>query len=439
MMQTGPVLSPRRLVWQPGQVNAGLANWAGNVTFRAGRLHQPSSVSELQQLVAAADRIKALGTRHSFSRVADTHGDLVSLARLPPVTEITADGSAVTISAGLRYGELAPRLQAAGLALRNLGSLPHICVAGAVATGTHGSGNANGSLATAVSAMELVSANGDIIVVSRAGDPARFAGMVVSLGALGIVTRLTLDTVPTFNVRQYVYENLPVSELAAHFGEIAARAYSVSLFTDWRGRQLRQVWLKSLADEAAPPAEWLGARLAAGERHPVPGQRAASCTEQLGAAGPWHERLPHFRLEFSPSAGAELQSEYLVGRQHAAVAFWALDEIRAELAPVTQVMEIRTVAADELWLSPSYGRDSASFHFTWTSDAGAVAAVLPRVEAALAPFAARPHWGKLFTIGAAAAATLYPRLDDFRRLRCELDPGGKFGNDMLDRYVPVSG
>jgi len=416
-----------------------LANWAGNVTFRARQLHQPASVGELRRLVAAQERIRAIGTRHSFSPIADAPGELVSLDRLPPLIEINPGRTDVTVSAGLRYSQLVPRLHAAGLALRNLASLPDICIAGAVATGTHGSGDASGSLATAVSAIELVTADGDITRASRDSDPGRFAGMVVALGALGIITRLTLDTVPAFDARQYVYENLPAAELAAHFGEITARARSVSLFTDWRAPRLRQVWLKSMPSDAPPPPRWLGASRAAGPRHPVPGMPPANCTEQLGAAGPWHERLPHFRPGVTPSTGAELQSEYLVAREHAVEAFWVLDGMRDKLAPLTQIAEIRTVAADDLWLSPSYQRDCAAFHFTWISDGRAVGAVLPEVEAALAPFGARPHWGKLFAAGPAAVAALYPRLDDFRQLARDLDPAGKFRNEMLDRYIPIRG
>ncbi|HBW18858.1 MAG TPA: FAD-binding protein [Actinobacteria bacterium] len=414
-----------------------LTNWAGNVTFHSRQLHRPASVGELRRLVASADRIRAIGTGHSFSPIADTRGEIVSLSGLPPVIEIDTGRGGVTISAGLRYGQLAPRLHAAGRALRNLASLPDVCIAGAVVTGTHGSGDTNGSLATAVSAIELVTAEGDISWLSRDGDPDRFAGMVVALGALGIITRMTLDTVPAFDARQDVYENLPVSELAAHFGEITSRAYSVSLFTDWRGPRLRQVWLKSTAGDTPPAAGWLGASRAARPRHPVPGKPPATCTQQLGVSGPWHERLPHFRTGCTPSAGAELQSEYLVAREHAVEAFRALDEMRDKLAPLTQITEIRTVAADELWLSPSYRRDCAGFHFTWISDARAVGSVLPEVEAALAPFGARPHWGKLFAVSPAALATRYPRLDDFRQLALDLDPAGKFRNEMLDRYVPV--
>jgi alditol oxidase len=415
------------------------ANWAGNVTFAAERLHRPGSVPELQRLVARSARVRALGTGHSFNRLADTPGDLVSVAGLPRLIEPDTARSAVTVSAGLTYGEVAVALQRGGRALRNLASLPHISVAGACATGTHGSGNGQGSLATAVSAVEMVTADGDLVTVSREADPGWFPGAVVALGALGIATRLTLDTVPTFDIRQYVYEDLPAGQVAEHFDEIVSSAYSVSLFTDWRGPRIRQAWLKRRADgpdAGAPGQRWMGGRLADGPRHPVPGMSPASCTEQLGVRGPWHERLPHFRLEFTPSAGDELQSEYLLPRAHATDALAALQPVAARLAPVVQISEIRTIAADEAWLSPGYQRDSAGFHFTWINDWAAVAPALALVEERLAPLRARPHWGKLFGTSPETMHELYPRLDDFRRLMDRHDPAGKFRNDLLDRYFP---
>jgi len=417
-------------------------NWAGNVTFAAARFHRPASLPQLQRLVARSTRVRALGTGHSFSPLADTPGDLVCVAGLPRVIEVDTAGAAVTLSAGLTYAEVAVALQEAGRALPNLASLPHISVAGACATGTHGSGDAVGSLATAVSAVEMVTADGDLVTVSREADPGRFPGTVVALGALGIVTRLTLDTVPTFDIRQYVYEDLPAGQVTEHFDEIVASAYSVSLFTDWRGPRIRQAWLKRRADapgSGTPEPRWMGGRLADGPRHPLPGLPAAACTGQLGVPGPWHERLPHFRPEFTPSAGDELQSEYLLPRAHAADALAALQPVAGRLAPVVRTSEIRTIAADDLWLSPAYQRDSVAFHFTWINDWAAVAPAVALVEERLAPLRARPHWGKLFGTSPEAMRGLYPRLDDFRRLMHRQDPAGKFRNDLLDRYFPPGG
>jgi xylitol oxidase len=424
---------------------AGLTNWAGNVTFGPRRLHRPSSVAELRELVAASDRARALGTGHSFNRIADTSGDLICLAGLPREVEVDADRTAVRVAGAVRYGELAARLEAAGLALHNLASLPHISVAGACATGTHGSGNANRGLATAVSELELVTADGGMVTLRRTegdtgGDDVR--GAVVGLGGVGIVTSLTLDVEPTYTVRQWVYDDLPLARLDEHADEVFAAAYSVSLFTTWTGPRIDQVWLKrrdgaaSPARQPVPQPRWLDARLADGPRHPVPGKPSESCTPQLGVPGPWHERLPHFRMEFTPSSGAELQSEFLLPRRHLVEALHTIESIRHVVAPVLQVSEIRTVAADDLWLSPCSGRDTVGFHFTWIADTAAVLPVLELVEERLAPFDPRPHWGKLFQADPATLRDRYPRWTDFRRLLDRHDPTGTFRNEFLSRCFP---
>ncbi|HEU4913085.1 MAG TPA: D-arabinono-1,4-lactone oxidase [Actinomycetes bacterium] len=409
-------------------------NWAGNLTYRARRVHRPTSLDELRGTVASSDRIRALGTRHSFSAVADTTGDLVDMTGLPTTAELDRDRRQVRVSGGTRYGFLAAYLHDHGFALHNLGSLPHISVAGACATATHGSGDRNGNLATAVSALELVTATGDVVSLDR-GSP-DFAGAVVSLGALGVVTQLTLDVEPAYDVEQYVYDRLPAESLRAHLDEIFAAAYSVSVFTTWRHEHLDQVWLKRRTGHHVPPVTWHGATLADGPRHPLPGMPATFCTEQGGVPGPWHQRLPHFRLEFTPSAGDELQSEYLVPRQHAVAALDAVAGLRRQVAGVVQVCEVRTVASDELWLSPSFGRDSVGIHFTWRPDLPAVMPVLAALDDALAPFDPRPHWGKLFTTDPGTLRARYPRADDFVRLAHRYDPDGTFRNDFLDTYLP---
>ncbi|WP_031069802.1 FAD-binding protein [Streptomyces sp. NRRL WC-3742] len=409
-------------------------NWAGNIRFRAERRHEPRSVEELRRIVAGARSVRTVGTGHSFNTIADTTGDLVSVAGLPRTVEVDERARTVTVSAGLRFADFTGVLDRAGFALHNLGSLPHISVAGACATGTHGSGVTNGSLATAVRAVELVTADGELRTIARGA--AEFPGSVVALGALGVVTRLTLDLVPAFEVRQWVYEGLPGTVLRERFDEIMAAAYSVSLFTRWRTDRIDQVWLKRRGGPDAPGA-WLGAVLADGPRHPVPGCPPEPCTRQLGAPGRWHDRLPHFRAEFTPSSGDELQSEYFVDRADAVRAFDALDAVRDRIAPALQIGEIRTVAADDLWLSPAYGRDCVAFHFTWHPDAAAAAGAVRAVEAALSAFSARPHWGKVFTTAPEAIRASYPRWDDFRGLLRDLDPAGRFRNEFLARHFPL--
>jgi xylitol oxidase len=410
-------------------------NWAGNITFSAERVHRPESAAELRSLVAASRRVRVLGSGHSFNDIADTDGTLVELTGLPPQIDIDSAAGTVRVAAGVRYAELAQRLHEHGFALPNMASLPHISVAGCVATGTHGSGNANGGLGTSVRAVELVTADGGTAVLSRDKDGDRFDGAVVALGALGVVTTLTLDLVPDFAVRQHVHTGLELADLDAHFDTITAAAYSVSLFTDWRAPRFTQVWLKQLADAPAPDFPW--AEPATGPMHPVPGADPVHCTAQQGVPGPWHERLPHFRPGFTPSSGAELQSEYLLPRAHALPALHALAGISAEMAPLLQICEVRTVAADRLWLSPAYGRDTVALHFTWVPDTAAVLPVLTLMERHLAPYEPRPHWGKVHTIDAATVRDRYPRMGDFRALAAQLDPGRTFSNAYLDRLLPV--
>jgi xylitol oxidase len=406
------------------------ANWAGNVVFSSREVHRPTSVAQLQELIAASPRVRALGSGHSFSRIADTDGEHVTLAGLPPVVEIDAAASTARVSAGLRYGEFTGRLHEAGFALPNLGSLPHIVAAGACATGTHGSGQANGTLATAVSAVELVGADGELRTVRR-GDP-EFPGSVIALGALGIVTAFTLDLRPTFGIRQWIYEGLALEDAE----EALAAGHSVSLFTHWAGAGFEQVWLKQLDTDPEPPTTWLGAARAAAQVHMVPGVDPHHCTPQLGEPGPWHERLPHFRLAFTPSSGDELQSEYFVPREALADALRAVDAVRDRVTPVLQVSEIRTIAADELWISPAQGRDTAALHFTWVPDTAAVLPAVAAVESALEPFGTRPHWGKVFGTAPAKVASLWPHLPEFADLTLKHDPDGKFRNAMLATYVP---
>jgi xylitol oxidase len=410
-----------------------ITNWAGNVTFAAPALLRPASVSELRATVAKTPKVHALGAGHSFSTVADSPAALVTLDGLPREIEIDTRRATVRVSAGTRYAELARELDARGFALANLASLPHISVAGAVATGTHGSGDGNGSLATSVTGFEMVTADGDLV----SAVPDEIVGSVVALGGLGVVTSLTLRLVPSFTIRQWVYENLPRADLDARFGEIFASAYSVSVFTTWRNPASHdEVWVKHRGDDGwAAPDSWQGARLAGGRRHPVAGMPPGYTTPQGGKEGPWHERLPHFRAEFTPSAGDELQTEYLLPREHAVAALTALDGLMPRITPLLLVCELRTVAADDLWLSPCYRRDTAGIHFTWRRDTAAVAALLPAIEERLAPYAPRPHWGKLFAIPPARIQASYPRLPAFARLMADYDPHGKFRNNFLDTII----
>ena len=424
--------------------NEPVRNWAGNVAFRAARVHRPSTLEELRRVVAAADSVRVLGTGHSFNRIADTPGELVRVDGLPAEVRFAPDRRTATVAAGMRLADLAARLHAEGYALANLPSLPHISLAGACATGTHGSGDGNQGLAALVRAVRTVGPAGELVEFSREETP-EFAGTVVALGALGVVTHLTVDVEPDFEVAQYIHHGVPIGRFIEEHAAVLASGYSVSGFTDWRPDDGRfSVWRKLRtggaqdAAEGAALIEALGGRPATEAAHPVPGMPAENCTPQSGVPGPWHERLPHFRPEFTPSSGRELQSEFFVSREAAGQALAAIRALGARIAPVLQISEIRTIAADDLWLSPSSGRESLALHFTWIAERAAVDPVLAEVERALLPLGARPHWGKLYLSGPEAAVAGYPRAGEFRRLLERWDQGGKFRNAFVDRLFPAA-
>jgi alditol oxidase len=406
-------------------------NWAGNLNYSTDQLHTPATIEEVQEVVKRCTKLRALGTRHSFSTIADSTQNQVSLKALDSI-DIDEKARTATVGAGVKYGQLAPIIDKRGYALHNLASLPHISVAGAISTATHGSGLHNGNLATAVSALELVTVDGQVHSVSR--NDQHFAATVVGLGAAGIVTRVTLDLQPTYQVAQSVYRNLSFDRLKDHFDEIFGAGYSVSLFTDWQSHRATQVWIKRKLAQNDPnkwKPEFYGATLAKEKLHPIEDHPAESCTEQQGIPGPWYERLPHFRMNFTPSSGRELQTEYFVPLKDGFQAILAVESLRDKITPHLFVTELRTIAADNLWMSMAYQRDSLAIHFTWKPESDAVRALLPQIEAKLAPFGPRPHWGKLFAMEPAKLQQQYPRLADFKTFLKQQDPQGKFRNEFI--------
>ena len=421
-----------------GKTNwAGNTNWSGNYVFGAPELVTPQSVEQLQELVSTRLRIRALGTRHSFNDLADSASTLVSLVDREPEPRLDTERMTVSVAAGTRYGVLASWLNTQGFALHNMGSLPHISVAGAIATGTHGSGNTLGNLSTAVAGLQVVAGDGQLLEVDRTHP--QFEGMVVSLGALGIVTRVTLDIQLTYDVRQDVYQALPWDVALAEFEAITSSAYSVSLFSDWRGDSIQGAWFKTrlaAGETGSMPSTMFGAMAAITETSLADGEN--NTTVQGGIPGPWSERLPHFRLDSTPSNGDELQTEYFVDRRQAPDALAAVRALGEFIAPHLLITELRTVAADGLWLSPATGRPSLAIHFTWKNEPAAVARLVPRIQAALAPFDARPHWGKVNTMTAVDIAPLYPRLPEFAALAERMDPQHRFRNSYLDRVLGLA-
>jgi alditol oxidase len=433
VLLTGSVLS--RLM--PAEQPAPRTNWAGNYQYSTDRLLLPKSVEEVQQAVKSGKKMRALGARHSFNGIADSTDTQISLKLLDQMA-LDEKARTVTVGAGVTYGTLAPYIDAQGFAVHNLASLPHISVAGACATATHGSGSKNGNLSTAVSALEIVAADGEIVTLSCQKDGAQFPGAAVALGGLGVVTKVTLDVQPTFQVRQVVYENLSLSHLENHLDDIFSSGYSVSLFTDWQNHQATQVWIKRRVEpgksfEFAP--EFYGAKLATRKLHPVAGHSAESCSEQMGIPGPWYERLPHFRMNFTPSSGAELQTEYFVPRDRGYEAILAVEKLRDQITPHLFISELRTVDADNLWMSMAYQRPSMTIHFTFKPEWPAVKQLLPLIEEHLAPFDARPHWAKLFTVPPSRLKSLYVKMPDYQELVKHYDPRGKFRNEFLNTNV----
>ena len=420
-----------------GSAAATRTNWSGNYTYSTDRLLEPRTLAEVQAAVRATTKVQALGSRHSFNGIADSTVAQISLRHLNTIELNAAEGT-VSVGGGVRYGELAPWLDERGFALHNLASLPHITVVGACATATHGSGVHNGNLSTAVAALQFVNGNGDVVELSRVADPERFPGAVVALGALGPVTRITLNVRPTFQMRQMVYLDLPFAELEQNFDAIFGAGYSVSLFTDWQDGKATQVWIKSKVDSGTPLSlapEFFGAKAATRKMHPLLDHHAEFTTDQLGVPGPWYERMPHFLLRFTPSSGEEMQSEYFVPRARAMEAIRAVETLRDEITPLLFVSEMRRIAADDLWMSPCYQQDSLALHFTWKPEWPRVQRVLPLIEAKLVPLGVKTHWGKLFTMSPAQIQARYERLHDFRGLLTENDPDGRFRNNFIETNI----
>jgi xylitol oxidase len=412
-------------------VTSELRTWSGTYRFTARQVLAARTIDDVRRAVAAGGRVRALGTRHSFTDLADNGATLVTVTGIASAPVLDESSRTVTVSAGASYGAVASWLQERGWALANLASLPHISVGGGIATGTHGSGSRNRILSASVAGLDYVDADGELRGARRP-DPG-FDGLAVGLGAFGIVVRVTLDVEPSYLVRQDVHVGLSWDRALAELESIMAAAYSVSLFTDWSGDS-PQTWVKrrlAEPEEDLAQEEFFGAH-----RDTGPARLADAPADNLtahGVAGPWSQRLPHFRIDATPSNGDEIQSEYFVDRRRGAAALDAVRRLGGRISPLLLVSEIRSTALDHLWLSGSYDRETLAIHFTWRNRPEEVDAAVPEVEATLAPFGARPHWGKVSHIAASEMDQLYPRLRDARALFERLDPEGRFSNHRLER------
>ena len=407
------------------------ANWSGTVTFSDSNTFAPATTAELAEIIATNPKVRARGSAHCFNAIADTDAISVTFEKLPHELVIDKEKQIVTVSAGIKYGELAVALEKRGWGLHNMASLPHISVAGAIATATHGSGVGNGNLATAVRGLEVILPDGSFKKINS--DSSEFAGYVVGLGVAGIVISVDLAIEPTFNIEQTVYRAMSRETYAANLDEIMSLAYSVSYFTTWAAAGGGEVWAKFRSGSVAPETLF-EAYPATSNRHPLPGLNPEPCTEQMAVSGPWHLRLPHFKMEFTPSAGDEIQSEFFVDRKDAPAALAALEKIAPQINEILWVTEIRAIAADELWMSPHYQRDCIGIHFTWKK-VDAVYEFVKVVEAVLAPFNYRPHMGKVYSASPEYIRSVMPKMSDFVRLVKEIDPMNKFGNAMTDNLL----
>ncbi len=411
-----------------------IKNWARNLEFSAGEFLEINSISQLQEVINNSDKVKVLGTGHSFSPIADTSGSLISIKKLDPEIHIDSKMQTVSVSAGTSYAQLARYLEANGWALENLASLGEITVAGAIMTGTHGSGSSNTVLSNAVVEIEMILASGEKLLLNQQ-NLEEFNGFIVSFGALAVFTRLKLKIVKSFSIKQIVYENITSKSVSEYFDEIFDNAYSVSYFNSWAKNSTGQIWMKFLSDKdtSTLPKNAFGGNLAVANQHPVKVNDPSTCTEQMGAPGKWLYRLPHFKLDSSPASGDEVQTEYLVDRKYVKEYIEELSLIGDEIADKVYATEIRTIKADNLWLSGAYERPTVGFHFTWKKSAD-IETFLPKIEQILGQNGGRPHWGKLFSTNKNQLITRYPKFSNFQQLLKKYDPDGKFRNQFIDRY-----
>lgn len=415
-----------------------LTNWAGSLTFSTSNVYYPKTVEDVQEIVRKCEKLRIIGSRHSFSKIADSTENLICLDHLNKLVALDTVNNTMTVEGGMKYGHLSQYLHEKGYALSNLASLPHISIAGSIATATHGSGVNNPCLTSSVATLELVKADGSVIVLSRKKDADLFKAVVVGLGAFGVITKVTLDLEPTFDIQQDVYLNLPMKELEQNFKKIVSCAYSVSLFTNWTNKNINEVWIKSKVEKGTPkkfPSEFHGAKLATKKMHPVETQDAEPCSDQLGVPGPWYDRLPHFKMGFNPSTGKELQTEYFIPIENAYEAIMAIEALSDKISPHVLITEVRTIKGDDDWMSPCYKRDCIGIHFTWKQEWEAVRQLLPKIEAVLEPLKPRPHWAKLFAMAPSRLQSRYEKIGEFKTLLQKFDPTGKFRNEFIDTYI----
>lgn len=404
-----------------------LSNWGGNLVYGSGAIEAPATIEELSEIIRSG-KVRPIGTMHSFSKVVVGEGTLVSAAGLAFEPALDKASSTVKVSAATRFGDLALFLEKNGVALKNMGSLPHISIAGAAATGTHGSGDKNQILSSSLSAYSFLNSKGELVRYQR-GDE-NFEACRVGLGAYGLWVSVELDVVPSFQIRQDVYLDIPWEVFYEDPTNLTSAGYSVSLFTKWGEVSIDQVWVKALpGDKAGLPIAGISPEKTS-RKELAPGV-GDNLTQQGGVEGPWLDRLPHFRLDATPSAGNEIQTEYFIQRKNIVGAVKAVNKIAEQINHTLIITEVRTIAQDDAWLSPMNRGDSVALHFTWVNDTPAVDKAVAALEEVLAEFDPIPHWGKVHHFDKSKLEKVHARLGKARAVFDELDPEGVFNTEYL--------
>lgn len=430
---------------------SGWSNWAGTEHTHPVRQTHPGDVDALAEDIRAAVaqglQVKAVGSGHSFTGIAATDGVVVHLDRMAQIRSLDVPSGQVTVEAGMPLHALNAALDAHGLALANLGDIDVQTISGAVSTGTHGTGHALGGLATQVIGVELVDAEGRLVRCSAAESPKTFAAARIGLGALGVVTALTLQCVPAFALRA-VEAPMPLDEVLEGFDELAEDNDHFEFY--WFPHTRRALTKRNnrvAAGEARKPLSrfryWLDDELLSntvfgwtqGLTARVPGltgtvnnvaTRALSAREYVDAS---------YKVFCSPRRVRFREMEYAVPR---AALVEVLQSVQAWIdgsgERVPFPIEVRVAAADDIWLSTAFERETAyvAVHQFHRLDHERY---FRAVESIVGGVGGRPHWGKLHQLDATELERLYPRMADWREVRARLDPSGVFANPYLDRVL----
>jgi FAD-linked oxidoreductase len=425
-------------------------NWAGTAMAVPVRWCQPRTEAEISAAVkdAAADGlpVRALGSGHSFTSIAATAGVALDLSRWTGITAADTQTGLVTVRSGTTLRTLNAELGGLGLAMANLGDIDAQTLAGALSTGTHGTGARLGGLATQVEALDLVLADGTLVTCSAASRPELFAAARIGLGALGVITSVTLRCVPSFTL---VADErpVPVDEVLEQFDSLAAANDHFEFYWFPYGRQAlvkrnnrrpgpavaampgwRRFWEFEVMENAA-----FGTLCRLGRARP-PLIPALNRLSSAALSSRSYADVSH-RVFVTPRRVRFVESEYAVPRESL---LHVLGELRRQVPrladPVMFPVEVRVAAADDIWLSTAYGRDTAYVAIHQYSGLP-YRSYFDLFESIVADVAGRPHWGKMHTLGTGRLRALYPRYDEFRRVRAEVDPQARFGNAYLTQVL----